>query len=546
MVRFPEREKSRAVLIGTAKYDRLNAIPAVSNNLRAFRTLLTKAEAGGFHDKHCHTIEGPQEPSWLESHVKEVAEQAQDVLLVYLSGHSFIDVNTRKLHIALEHTDPERLHWSAFPLEMLTQSIRISPAVIKVFIFESCYSGRAIAEMAMADLAPLVRDQAEITGTYTLTSSATHEISLAPQGAEHTVFTGALLDVLRDATVGGAAGITMADLFPVLRRRLRSAGYPEPQQSVQSTAAELALVGRAPAGDGVSNTRLILAAPLLHPTAPAPEGRVSGASKADRTAVRDAAVVRMPPGGEALRTDHSVGASELDQLLRDCSSAAEDADLAGQQGEAPAKVVASLGRTLTDMLRIAKPEDAHVLGVRDIRAYWLGCSGRLQEAVQEFEHLVRAREQIHGAEHPVVLATRHNLAYMTGWAGNVSAAVDQFTSLVADRERVLGVRHVSSRFSRDALGHWKGCAGDARGAVDIYRDLWDDWGWDHGPVHHETLGALAKLAYWRGEAGDSQGALSAYDELVDGWISAQGPDSPDAAKYARDRDYWAQRVEHED
>ena len=542
MVRFPEREKSRAVLIGTARYDKLNAIPAVSNNLRAFRSLLTRSEAGGFYDEHCHTIEGPQDPSWLESHVKEVAEQAQDVLLVYLSGHSFIDVNTRKLHIALEHTDPKRLHWSAFPLEMLTQSIRISPAVIKVFIFESCYSGRAIAEMAMADLAPLVHDQAEITGTYTMTSSATDEISLAPPGAKHTVFTGMLLDVLGDATAGGATGITMGDLFPVLRRRLRSAGYPEPQQSVQSTAAELALVGRAPVDHGADDTRLILAAPLPHMTAPA-----SGASGADSTTVRDAEVVRVPPGGgESLRTDESAGADDLDQLLDDYSRAAEDADLAGQQGEAPAIVVASLGRILTDMLRIAKPEDEGVLGVRDIRAYWLGHSGRLQEAVQEFEHLVRVREQIHGTEHPVVLAGRHNLAYMTGWAGDASAAVDQFTSLVADRERVLGVRHVSSRSSRDALGYWKGRVGDVLGAVDIYSDLLGDWGWDHGPVHHETLGTLAKLAYWRGVAGDAQGAFSAYEELVDGWISAQGPDSPEAAKYARDGDYWAQRVEHED
>jgi hypothetical protein len=52
-------ENSRAVLIGTARYDYLGQLPAVANNLRDLREVFVAPEVLGIPAEHCIVISDP-------------------------------------------------------------------------------------------------------------------------------------------------------------------------------------------------------------------------------------------------------------------------------------------------------------------------------------------------------------------------------------------------------------------------------------------------------------------------------------------------------
>jgi hypothetical protein len=270
--RYPQQDESRAILIGTGLYDNYDPLPAIANNLDTLRSVLISAKRGGFLPEHCHTISNPQEPGVLADHIRDVAEQATDVLLVYCTGHGVIDWETRKLQLALQHTREESLHYTALSIDLLNQQIAASPAKIKVLVLECCYSGQAIAGHAMSDVSGMLQQHAEMHGVYTLTSSAAEEISLAPPDAEFTAFSGIFIRLLREPPADHPAGATLAEMFKVLRRELVSRNYPEPQQSIENSGGELTLVGWDNGGDGDHKMPVVLVGPSAEdvPAAPGP------------------------------------------------------------------------------------------------------------------------------------------------------------------------------------------------------------------------------------------------------------------------------------
>ena len=75
-----------------------------------------------------------------------------------------------------------------------------------------------------------VAEQSTITGTWTLFSSAYDTPSLAPPGAPHTAFTGALIDLLNGGIPGGPEQLTGETVLEELRRQLVPKGFPNPDQ----------------------------------------------------------------------------------------------------------------------------------------------------------------------------------------------------------------------------------------------------------------------------------------------------------------------------
>ncbi|HEX8346204.1 MAG TPA: ATP-binding cassette domain-containing protein [Actinoplanes sp.] len=92
---------------------------------------------------------------------------------------------------------------------------------------------------------PLSDDTAgdlEIDRVCVLTSSSLTRPSYAAAGEPHTVFTGAMRDVLKEAMQRPGGPMPLADMFGEIRRKAKIADYPEPQQTNTGTAARLALV----------------------------------------------------------------------------------------------------------------------------------------------------------------------------------------------------------------------------------------------------------------------------------------------------------------
>jgi hypothetical protein len=539
--RYPRRDESRAILIGTDQYDNYASLPAVANNLDTLRSVLISAKRGGFLPEHCHAISNPQDPEGLAEHINDVAGQATDVLLVYCSAHGLIDGKSR-LQLALQHTRQQNLHYTALSIDLLKSAIADSPAALKVLILECCYSGLAIAGLVMSDVSDMLQRQAQMHGVYTLTSSSPDEVSLAPEGAEFTAFSGIFIGLLREPPAEHPAGATLAEMYPVLQRELLSRSYPEPQQSVENSAGDLALVGWDNGGDGDHEMPVVLVGPSAEDV-PA-EGDPAGEEHGSAVTPEVARLLRHADDPDV--EPERLAPAETDQRLSELLFQAKQIHHDGDTDEMPTNVLAALGKIVTTMIRIGGNDHPIVLYARDLQSYWLAKARRFGEAKDMLERILRVREEIHGAEHPEVLTTRQNLAHLIGLAGNAAEAAWQFQQLVEDRERILGQDHADTQVSLDSLAYWAGVSGDQEKAVGIYRDLLRERDWQYGSTDERTLDMQEKLAYWAGRAGNAILARDTYDQLIMNWTEVQGSDGRNVERSKKNRDYWAAGVQNEE
>lgn len=243
---LPDRVRSRAVLIGAGTYEdgRLPALPSVLNNLADLKAVLTDPHTGVFDAEHCTVIENPADGNRVAMALNDIATTADDVLLIYYSGHGVIGAREHELYLGLSTTDLDRPRYSALPFAWVRDELLDSRASTKVLILDCCFSGRAINDF-MADHDSLVLGQVDVSGTYTLTSTSANTAALAPVGARHTAFTGELLGLLRDGIPAGPVELDLHSIYGQLRHRMNVKGWPIPKQRGTDNVHGLAL-GRNP------------------------------------------------------------------------------------------------------------------------------------------------------------------------------------------------------------------------------------------------------------------------------------------------------------
>ena len=538
-MRFPHLETSRLVIVGPSDYDHesLENLPAVANCSSQLHTILTDRETGGFLPQNCLVSDGNLEPQRLADRIQKITSEAEDVLAFWLIGHGLLDIETRRLHFALKATNPEKLYYTALPFDLLRRAIIASPAVIKVLMLDCCFSGRAIAEMAMAGsggVEEVVRAEVAVEGTCIVTACSGHGIALAPPGGKYTAFTGAVLEVLE-----ANAPLPVGEMVGQVSRLLQGRQYPLPHVASTDTAADLALVrhGGRPSGQAAPRGLQV----MVIPADAASEGLgVPGAAMAQGVA---AAVRRADPEPResALRP---VDADARELGMRQLCAAAEEA-AGGEKEIEPEVVIAALRKAITEMIPLGGITHPLTLAVRDLQGFWLSRAERYLDAARIFARLVQARADIYGPEHPFVLASRHNLAHMMGLAGDILGAVSQFTTITEDRKRILGDRHPDTLLSMDGLAYWTAVSGDTLNAAAMYQALYEDEDWQSGPDDERTLRRLCRLGWARGLNQDLAGARDSYADLAERWVSREGAESTQARKYAEFRDHWAARMQSE-
>ncbi|MFH8368717.1 caspase family protein [Streptomyces sp. NPDC018031] len=241
-MRLPDRDRSRAVLIGVGRYADadLPDVPAVHNNVRDLRRELTRTGGGAFHPEHCVEINDPVDGHSLGRQLLHAARAAEDVFLVYFAGHGLVGRRRRELYLALGETDPDALFYTAMSFEGVREAFLTSPAKSRILLLDCCFSGRAIGEQLSDEVSAMV-GQIEISGTYILTSAAANEPALVAPGATHTAFTGELITLLRNGIPREPDGLTLDALYRELHRSLTARGLPAPQRCGTETAQELVL-----------------------------------------------------------------------------------------------------------------------------------------------------------------------------------------------------------------------------------------------------------------------------------------------------------------
>jgi hypothetical protein len=137
-----------------------------------------------------------------QASLKSKGSPARDLLLYY-AGHGGFTAGDQEYFLALKTTRESREGPSSFRMVDLALTLKQDARDLRRFlILDCCFSASAFPFFQMSSAAEAIRDKAYDTlprkGTAILCSSSKTKVSLAPKDEEYTMFSGVLLDVLRN------------------------------------------------------------------------------------------------------------------------------------------------------------------------------------------------------------------------------------------------------------------------------------------------------------------------------------------------------------
>lgn len=238
--RLADGSRSQAVIFGASRFfdDALHDLPGVDNNLADIHALLCGGDSWRLPPENCRLLPNPARRD-VGRAINHSAAIAEDTLIIYYAGHG-LPSDRSKLYLSLPDTDHELPEFTALDFALIRRALANAAAKNRILILDCCYSGRAIE--GMGDAASVIATETEIFGTYTLTSSSRNRPSVAPTGARHTAFTGALLELIGHGIQDGPELLTFHDLFRPIYARQSSAGLPTPRSNGSDLVHDLAFV----------------------------------------------------------------------------------------------------------------------------------------------------------------------------------------------------------------------------------------------------------------------------------------------------------------
>ncbi|HEV2634863.1 MAG TPA: tetratricopeptide repeat protein [Actinocrinis sp.] len=427
---LPDGRRSRALLIGTSTYtdETLGPLEAVKATVEDLCAALTDPEFGVFPAENCaKLLDGNLER--LGADLTTAAGGAEELLLVYYSGHGVISSKRHELYLALPNTAFAAPEFGALAYDTLRHYVHDSRAKTKVIILDCCFSGRAVSD-TMSTTDDVIFEQIEVDGTYVLASSPPDRVSLILEGEQHTAFTGRLIRLLVQGVPDAPEFLTMGELYRRLYGIMRSEGLPLPQPRGTRNADQLVLA--------VNRAYPETMAPRLRKQcAEAMEKAESGRDWATATAT-------LKPVYEQqvrLLGDTHEDALRTSQYLGLCTSAGGDPQQGAQLlADLLPRQVLALGRDHPDCLK-----------TRQFLAVALGEAGRRQEALAMLRILLPDRRRALGGDDEHTLRTAHMLARNLLGVGEIEEAKAVLSEVAVARERTLGPEHPHTVRARQDL-----------------------------------------------------------------------------------------------
>ncbi len=246
MSTLPDPAASRAVLIGTSRYDStaLGDLPAVAANLDALAGLLCAPNVWGLPAENCTVVANPATAAEMLEPIAAAAAEATDTLFVYYAGHGLVARTPPELHLALT-ASKQNASYTAVPYGLIREELVGVRALRQVVILDCCYSGRALGRMTGHDSVTLVADEAETEGTYLIAAAAETKAAVSVPGEPHTAFTAELLNVLSRGVPGKGPYLDLDTVYREVESALRAKQRPMPQRRIRNTANRVAFRNRA-------------------------------------------------------------------------------------------------------------------------------------------------------------------------------------------------------------------------------------------------------------------------------------------------------------
>ncbi|MER8235110.1 caspase family protein [Streptomyces sp. NPDC094049] len=246
MSTLPDPAASRAVLIGTSRYDSpsLGDLPAVAANLDALAGLLRAPSVWGLPAENCTVVANPATVAEVLEPIAAAAAEATDTLFVYYAGHGLVARTPPELHLALT-ASKQNASYTAVPYGLIREELVGVRALRQVVVLDCCYSGRALGRMTGNDSVTMVADEAETEGTYLIAAAAETKAAVSVPGELHTAFTAELLNVLSRGVPGKGPYVDLDTVYREVESALRAKQRPMPQRRIRNTANRVAFRNRA-------------------------------------------------------------------------------------------------------------------------------------------------------------------------------------------------------------------------------------------------------------------------------------------------------------
>lgn len=226
-----------AVVVGTGRYPadgRLTDLPSAPRSAEAFaETLRTVC---GMADR-VTVLTDPTEPTQVLAAVAEAVTRSEGgVVLFSFVGHGLLGPGG-ELYLATSASESDQDSVHSVPygeIKRLLEDSRARPVVL----LDCCFSGLARAAAPGHQGQPYVSARPE--GSFLLASATHYGASFAPEGQEHTAFTGELLRLLCEGDAGGPKWLTLSDVYRHLDRAFRE-GPARPYADSAGRMGDLAL-----------------------------------------------------------------------------------------------------------------------------------------------------------------------------------------------------------------------------------------------------------------------------------------------------------------
>lgn len=225
-------EMTYAILIGVSEFqDDFPPIPPVRKNLVELYELLVDKRHIGIPRKNIQVIWNKTDNEIKTALLKMSRIPGMETFLIYYSGHGYkSDVKNLSL-TATNTTRVDDVMLGDISFDFLKEKvIRPSTAKQKILILDACHSGIATQGNEMDPALHL-----EVKGSYILTSSG-DEASYFEKQADHTYFTGALLELLKSGNGDPSKEyLSLSDIFENTNERLasRNKNLPSPRHESQ-------------------------------------------------------------------------------------------------------------------------------------------------------------------------------------------------------------------------------------------------------------------------------------------------------------------------
>ncbi|GAA2453179.1 caspase, EACC1-associated type [Streptomyces glaucus] len=227
--------RSACVLIGVDDYTLLDSLRSVRHNLVELRAVLTDEEIWGIPEDRIVTVANPAAPADLVGPIRQAGLLAEDTLIVYYAGHGLLDRHERQLLLTLPGSAEDQPDTCVRAGDVRRAIRDTGSALRRVLILDCCFSGQVLTEMAGADRGRqggrvAVETLRGVEGSYVMTSAPRDRPSHAPDPRRCTVFTGALVDVMRQGLPDGPEMLGLHTLFQAVKARITAMRPEMPQE----------------------------------------------------------------------------------------------------------------------------------------------------------------------------------------------------------------------------------------------------------------------------------------------------------------------------